>query len=130
MTKEEELQIAVANYLRTCYPEVFFTHIINERDTMPQNEAMYKQLGVRKGMPDMLIFEPISEKDRFGDIIWIKKCGLALEFKTSMQKLTYEQKSTLVQLTGYGWKTAVCYSLQQAKQIIDNYFSENKKIQY
>ncbi len=128
ISSTEVLQMEVAEYLSVCYPEAFFTPLVNNQHIGEQLPTTFKQLRGRTGIPDLLIFDPISEKDRFGEIIWIKKCGLAIEFKTNPDKLTHEKKNALVALTGRGWKTAICYSFEQAKQVIDAYFYDDRNI--
>lgn len=119
MTKEDNLQIAVADYLRLQYPKVLFTHIANERQTTPQRGAKLKRMGVKKGMPDFTIFEPVFIRDYRHNV---KFCGLAIELKIKPNKLTKEQKEVLERLKSCGWQTDVCYDFDQAKKTIDEYF--------
>jgi len=126
MTKEEHLQIAVADYIRLQYPKVLFCHIANERKAhvyRKQNGTTYspdgqklKRMGVRKGMPDLLIFENkgIPALDYF-------KNGLAIELKIKPNKPTTEQLDILEKLQYRGWRTAICFSFDEAKEVIDNF---------
>lgn len=117
MKKEESLQIAVATYLNLQYPHVFWCHIANERQTSPQRGAKLKKMGVRAGMPDVMIFFES----------WIKAAtkidyyGLAIELKIKPNKPTENQYKCLDELISNGWKTKVCYSFDEAKEVIDSY---------
>ena len=109
--KEDDLQIAVATYMRCQYPNVLWTHIANERKATPQHGARLKRKGVRAGMPDIMIFE--SKGD------WA--VGLAIELKIKPNKPTAEQIKVLDKLAVEGWQVYVCYSFDEAKHEIDNY---------
>jgi hypothetical protein len=115
MKKEDALTSQVATYLRLQYPKVLFTHIANERRTSPMHGAKLKRMGVRAGMPDILVFHQV----------WLTKqlmqCGLAIELKIKPNKPTDLQKECLTGLFKNGWSTHVIYDFQTAKQTIDNY---------
>lgn len=117
MNKEESLTIAVADYLRLQYPNVLFTHIANERQTTPQRGAKFKRMGVRKGMPDIMIF-----CDKMYDREYsLKYYGLAIELKIKPNKLTESQIEVLEYLVNNGWVYEVCYDFDEAQRKIDNY---------
>ncbi len=116
MKAEDSLQIAVANYLRLAYPKVLWAHIANERQTSPQRGAKLKKMGVRAGMPDILIFA-------IGGVGIDKEIysGLAIELKIKPNKCTKPQLECLNLLENADWKTFICYSFEDAKWIIDKY---------
>lgn len=116
MTKEDSLTIAVANYLRLQYPDVLFTHIANERKTSVIHGAKLKRMGVRAGMPDIMIFR--SKWEQKYHILYL---GLAIELKIGKNKPTDLQAETIGKLEKENWEVAVCYSFDEAKKIIDNY---------
>ena len=70
-----------------------------------------KDEGVKAGVPDVCIPGP-------------SRCyhGLFIEMKAGKNKATAEQKFYLERLTELGYKTAVCYSVDEAKQVIEEYF--------
>lgn len=111
MKGEDALLYSVCEYLRCQYPQVFWCHIANERKTSPAMGAKLKKLGVRAGMPDLLIFYKKYHH-----------CGLAIELKYGKNKPTLSQHFCLNQLLISGWKTAIVYEFDEAKRIIDNYF--------
>ncbi len=115
MNKEDQLQMACADYLRLQYPRVLWCHIANERQTSPARGAKLKRKGVRKGMPDILIFERIEFP---GNCAYP---GMAIELKVKPNKPTIEQIDVLARLNLDGWATAVCYTFDEFKTITDNY---------
>ncbi len=114
MNKEDNLLLSVASYLRLQYPNVLFCHIANERKTSVWQGAKLKKLGVRAGMPDILIFQPNKTYS-----------GLALELKIKPNKPTKNQLEVLTMLSNNNWNTAVCYSFDEAKNLIDNHLNLN-----
>lgn len=119
MKAEDSLQIAVANYLRLAYPKVLWTHVANERQTSPQRGAKLKKMGVRAGMPDLLIFKVKTETSRYSGLF----VGLAIELKIGKNKPTTNQIVCLEQFESEGWYVDMCYSFDAAKKVIDNYLS-------
>lgn len=117
---EDNLQIAVMTYIRLQYPNVLAIHIANERNCSLARGSLLKKMGVKAGMPDILIFErkitPTINED-----INIMSPGLALELKIKPNKLSNSQNECLKRLYQEGWKTAVCYSFDEAKNVIDSY---------
>ena len=61
--KESELQIMVADYLRTRYPKVLFHSDFGSGIKMPKGQAIKqkRQNGGRRGWPDMFIAEPRTD---------------------------------------------------------------------
>lgn len=55
---ENAEQIAVVSYLRDCRPAVLFAHVANERRCSPAEGARLKAMGVRAGLPDLILFTP------------------------------------------------------------------------
>lgn len=79
-------------------------------------------MGVRKGMPDVMVFECRMVKQQ-APLPILEHCGLAIELKVKPNKPTPEQLEILEHLSVRGWLTAVCYSFDEAKTFIDNYLS-------
>lgn len=110
MGKEDALTIMVADYLRYQYPNVLWCHVANERQTSPMRGLKLKRMGVRKGIPDFLIFKSNDTSN-----------GLAIELKIKPNKPTESQLEVLADLQKHGWATDVCYDFEQARDAIDNY---------
>jgi len=107
MNKEEHLQTAVAQYLD--YTRAVWCHVANERKTTPAKGAKLKRMGVKPGVPDILIFGPGPGN------------GLAIELKVKPNKTTAHQDKWLAELNKLGWKTAIAWDFLEAKNLIDNY---------
>jgi len=105
MTKEDSLTIGVADYLHLQYPNVLFTHIANERQTSPMRGAKLKRMGVRAGMPDIMVFREKREllQTQVGEIVNIKYIGLAIELKIGANKPTESQMNCISKLINERW---------------------------
>lgn len=106
--KEDDLQMAVANYLD--FTGLLWMHPANERRTSPQAGARLKRKGVKSGVPDILVFNNN----------WLYK-GLAIELKIKPNKLSVNQKQWIKDLEKEGWLCVVCYDLDEAIRIINEY---------
>ena len=115
--EEDKIQIAVANYMRLQYPKVLSTHFPSGGQRNVIVGAKLKRMGLKRGLPDYLIFERKFYIDTFSIT------GLALEFKYGKNKQTPEQKEVQKQLEENGWDYHVCYDFDTAKKIIDNYLN-------
>lgn len=111
MYREDNLQIAVSTYL-DCLG-VLWMHPANERRTSIQAGARLKAKGVKSGVPDILIFTPTPPYN-----------GLAIELKIKPNKTTPNQKKWLKSLENASWLCKVCYSFDEAKEIIDHYLNQ------
>lgn len=76
-----------------------------------------KQAGYKKGIPDLLIFEPRNGY-----------CGLALEVKTPTGRASEHQKEWQRQLQERGWKAVISKGLDACIKEIDDYFSQSKDV--
>ena len=111
--KEDQLQIACATYLD--HLPVLWCHVANERQTSIMRGAKFKKMGVKSGVPDILIFEP---REQFN--------GLAIELKIKGNSVTGNQKNWLWQLFQNGWETTVVYNFDDFKTVVDNYLTKKK----
>lgn len=109
--KEDDLQMAVARYLD--FLKVCWFHVANERKTSKIAGQRLKKKGVKSGVPDVMIFEH-NEDYR----------GLSIELKIKPNKPTDNQKEWLEKLKSKGWKTEVCYSFDEVKKVVKQYFKE------
>jgi hypothetical protein len=110
---EDDMTIAVANYLRMQYPSVLWTHSPNGGRRNPREGARFKRMGVLKGVSDFLIFESNMPNVR----------GVAIELKVKPNKPTPEQLEFINRLKSLKWEAHVCYSFEEAKIIIDKYLN-------
>lgn len=110
---EDSMSISVANYIRAQYPKVLFSHVPNGGKRSAREGARFKRMGVRKGIPDFLIFETNDPHLR----------GLALELKVKPNKPSPEQLEVIAELKRLKWVAEICYSFDETKKIIDTYLS-------
>lgn len=102
---EQQAQMAVAAYLDAL--GVLWMHCPNEGKMSPQYGAKRKRLGVKAGVPDILIFSWPKRGKYKNDYRDFK--GFAIELKVGKNKLTVQQSEWLYNLMGEGWITATCY---------------------
>lgn len=105
--KEDDLQIAVMDYLRLQYPKAFAMHVGNGGKRNIREAARLKRMGVTKGVSDILILHGNNA---------------ALELKIKPNKPTPEQLRFLEKVKELGWSTSVCYDFDSAKEFIDKFF--------
>lgn len=106
---EDTLAISVSYYIKTQYPKVLFSHIPNGGKRNIIEAVKFKKMGVRKGIPDFLIFETNNPHIR----------GIAIELKVKPNKPTPEQLDVIEQMKKLKWNAYVCYSFDEAKKVID-----------
>jgi len=99
-------------YINLQYPEAMAVHVPNEGKRSPFERFKFKALGGFAGMPDVMIFDPNSNRG-----------GLAIELKVGYNKPTENQKKCLEALKMRNWATYWVNSFDKAKEIIDNYFN-------
>ena len=102
-------------YLWNNYPETrgLYIHIPNEGNRSSKLDgAMRKALGLVAGAPDTFLF--IARHGYF---------GLAIEYKTETGVQSHEQKAFQRRLEQQGYLYRLCRSLDQFKQIINEYLS-------
>jgi hypothetical protein len=108
---EDQLQIAAMRWIRLAYPKAVSFHVANERKTSPMRGAKLKKMGVLAGVPDIHILEPNK--------IY---CGLFIELKTEKGRLTPSQRDVIERIENAGYKCAVCRSLDEVIDLVDDYF--------
>jgi len=132
LTPEEAAQAAVVNYLRLKYPDVLFYHSPQETFTKSKFQRWKnKVLGVRAGVPDLLIFRYyFSSNDDLGEIddeyIAQMYYGLAIEMKHGKGKPTPAQNDFMNALENNGWRCEVCYDSEEAMHVIDEYLGRKE----
>lgn len=108
---EDDLQMQVAQYCDL--KRLLWAHPANERKTSPQAGARLKRKGVKSGVPDVMIYTPNQVFN-----------GLAIELKIGRNKVTANQRQWLDDLGLCNWQTAMCYSFDDAKAVIDRYMGD------
>ncbi len=115
---EDSFQIAVSKFLNDL--NILWTHIANERKTDVKTNkkgvtysasgAKLKAKGVKRGVPDVLIFEPRGEH-----------LGFAIELKVGKNTSTPYQTEWREKLHMRGWLTMESKSLDEVIFCIKNY---------
>lgn len=113
-SEEDHLHYQIVQWMSYAHKEAFFIHVRNETGAKVTPTMMNKMaaLGVRRGVPDLLFFDA-----RHG------YSGLAIEIKTPTGTVKREQQQFLTHLSHRGWLTSVIRGFDQAKEIINNYYS-------
>lgn len=110
---EDKMSIALATYIKLSYPKVLFSHIPNGGKRNVREAVKFKRMGVRRGLPDFLIFETNDPYLR----------GVAIELKVKPNKPSSEQLEVIEELKRLKWAAHICYSFNEAKIIIDKYLN-------
>lgn len=125
-TAEDRLTMACVRWFTLQHSGRFIMHIANERNTkrkvagkwITTNEgAKLKKMGVRKGVADLFIAEPVSQY-----------AGLWIELKVQKPdgSKTYpspEQRSFLSEMNDRGYAVAVAWGADQFIKYVNDYFS-------
>ena len=115
-SKEENEQAALfrwASYAQTQYEELkLMYHVPNEGKRSAVTGARMKQAGLKPGVPDVCL--PTAH----GGYV-----GLYIEMKVKPNKPTENQKQWLRALREAGHFTAICYTWEEAKNLIEEYLS-------
>lgn len=108
--KEQIEQIQVFDFLKFHKLDELAFHSATERSCSPQHGAILKRMGVRRGVPDILILRP--------------SCGfhgLGIELKVKPNKPTPEQLEFLALLNANGYLGVVRYGADEAIKTIQEY---------
>ena len=109
--QEQKSLIEWAKWQEKKYPELkMLMHVPNEGKRSKRYGAELKRLGLRPGFPDLGLFVPRNNKS-----------GLFIEMKVGRNKCTDNQKKWIKALIGQGYEVKVCYSCEEAIQIIKRY---------
>jgi hypothetical protein len=112
--KEDHLQHAVMQYLKVQYADTLAIHVPNEGKRSPFVQYKFKYLGGMQGIPDVIVFKQTPSY-----------AGLAIELKVKPNKPTKNQTEFLDKLSDSGWFATWVNSFEAAKEVIDQYFSDD-----
>lgn len=102
---EAAIQKSIVAYLeRVLAPPALVVHVANNPRSKVAG-AMQKTMGAKKGFPDLLVFHP--------------KTTVAIEVKKEGQYARPEQRAILAQLNECGIHTAVCRSIEDARETME-----------
>lgn len=109
--KEWQFQIAAVQLITHKWPTVIPVHVENEGKRTPMAARISRGMGLKAGVPDILIFKRTSHFN-----------GLAIELKVWPNNVTPEQEYFLKHLEDNGWLTAVAYGIKEVDKIVTDYF--------
>lgn len=108
---EQEAVIQWATLMRNARPELLnLYHVPNEGKRSKAEAARQQRLGLRRGVPDLILDYPKGIYH-----------GLRVEMKVKPNKTTADQEAWLERLASAGYCVAVCYSAQEAIETIQAY---------
>jgi len=118
---ELQLQQSTARLLDTL--GLLWMHPANERKCTPRQGATLKRCGVKRGVPDVLVFTHNyrTHMEKGFQFCGMKYYGLAIELKVGRNKPTAEQKQWLESLERCGWATAVCHDIDEVIAVLKQY---------
>ena len=94
--------------IRARWPELaLLYHVENERQCSPQQAARRKRMGVKKGVPDLVL--PVARGPYH---------GLYIELKRPSGKPTEEQLWWLERLKSQGYVAVVCRGWEKARDVL------------
>lgn len=109
--EEQKALIQWAKFQEKKYPELkLLYHCPNGGTRNKMEAANLKRQGVKAGVPDLFLPVPRSPKH-----------GLFIEMKVGRNKCTDNQKKWIRNLLEQGYEVKVCYSCEEAIQIIKRY---------
>lgn len=108
--KEDRLQSQIIKYLDYQHRDIIYTHPNNEGKRTAYERFKLKILGVKAGVPDLLIFNPNNSYN-----------GLAIELKIKYNKPTASQVKWLEDLKLCGWYCTIGKDFDSVKELINKY---------
>ena len=116
MNPEFHEQCAVVDWLLRQYPDTLMTIAPNGIQLTMLQGVRFKRMGYLAGTADILIFEP---RGRYH--------GLFIEMKRPKGGVVSDkQKEFLQRANERGYYAVVCCGFEEAKKVIDDYFSLQK----
>ena len=111
--EEDSHQRALVQWLE--WRRLRFCHVPNGGARSKIEACILKGLGVRRGVPDILVFS------RSPWLIGHGKFGVAIEMKSAIGRVSPEQREWIEGLSGCGWVTAVCRSSGEAIRFLQEH---------
>lgn len=109
---EDDMQQAIATYLFYQHSKSLWYHVPNGGKRNAREANKFRKMGVRPGVADLLVDEPLNGYH-----------GLRIELKTGKNKPTARQEDFLNKANDRGYLCAVCWNINETKQLIEDYFN-------
>lgn len=110
--KEDNFQVSVASFLSYHPGHLLFFHVPNGGYRNAREGAKFKKMGVKAGVSDIILIEPIGPYS-----------GLVIELKAKGGNLRPSQTDFLKAVRERGFLVAVCWNLDAVKEVVDSYLS-------
>ena len=110
---EDDFQIAVARLLDSTNLQWF--HCPNGGSRNAREGAKLKRMGVKAGVPDILI----TDHTIFDYV------GLAIELKVGKNMPSSKQYEFMDRMNRNGWEVITCHSMKEVKDAIKSYYALN-----
>ena len=107
---EDDFQIAVARLLDASGLKWF--HCPNGGSRNAREGAKFKRMGVKSGVPDIVIINTTKE----GDV------GMVIELKVGKNTRSKPQTDWLLDFFTNGWVVATCYSITSVEKLLERYY--------
>jgi hypothetical protein len=118
---ESKLQKAVAKLLDAS--GLLWCHVPNGGQRSIATASRLKAEGVKRGVPDILIFEPHHKRSKL--IGWVHYVGLAIELKDGKKGVvSADQKRWMERLSECGWRAEVCRSGDEVIALLSECYPE------
>ena len=113
--KEAQLQTSIAKYIDLCSNSkgILWTATAGGMRTHMSVARKMKAQGLKRGVPDLLFFEP---NDKYK--------GLMIELKIKGNYPTKEQKEWIKNLNDRGYFAAVCTGFDEFEKVFNQYFNK------
>ena len=110
---EHQEQVSVIQWMRMQYPKITIFAIPNAAKRSPQLASYMKAEGMLAGTSDLFIMKPMG-----------KYHGLFIEMKSAGGKVSPSQKEFIEKANFEGYLAKVCFSFEEAKEVIKNYLQD------
>jgi hypothetical protein len=110
--EESNIQKAVIKWINLKYPNLLYCATVGGVRTSFKQAILMKQTGYRKGVPDLLIFEPLNNYH-----------GLAVEIKTLKGRPSKHQKKWIEDLNKRKYYAKITRGFDETIKTIENYFN-------
>jgi len=107
---EDKIQIAAVRWFKLHYPEIVIHHSPNGGYRTKAEAGIFKAMGTMAGFADLIILKPTMNYNAF-----------FIEFKSEKGRQTQSQKDFQSKCEEYGYKYAICRSVEDFRKIVKNY---------
>ena len=115
---EHEIQSTFVALIRAQYPDILYCATVGGARMAISTAKKIKQSGYRKGIPDLIFYEPRSGY-----------MGLCIEIKKKGGRISPHQTSWRADLLKRGYQSVVCTGLHECVQQFNTYFRLNLSLQ-